>query len=222
MATKDAVGYLVVAAIAGGGAWYFFKNQIEQLQARIDQLEAMRYAEYGVLSAVNRMQLAVQPAQYKCTHTDRQGLGKGTIRYEWSTEYAYGIDVQNYDWKGNITRVDDHSLTVKVPGLTQLNPVKVEFDEFIETNEAGGNRWERMYRHVVDVAHNWMDKDGKHLPYAKPAIVATARQQLENHLKSLLNAERPLDKQITNLKVEFATRYNNKPAIKFSNACVYS
>lgn len=221
MATKDAVGYILVAGIAGGGAYYFFKNQIDLLQARIDQLEEQRYAEYGVLSAVNRIQLAIQPATYKCTHTDTQGVGKGVIRYEWSTEYSYGVDVQNYDWKANITKVDDHSLKVRVPNLTQLSPIKAEFDEFIETNEASGNRWERMYKHVVDVAHNWMLKDARNLPYAKPAIVSMAKQQLENHLKGLLNAERPANKQIENLIVEFQTSYTTRPALKFNKACSY-
>lgn len=221
MATKDAVGYLLVAGIASGGAYYFFKNQINLLQDRIKQLEEQQYAEYGVLSAVNRIQLATQPAKYHCTHVDRVGVGKGVIRYQWSTEYTYGIDVKGYDWKSNITRLGDNSLRVKVPDLIQLSPVKVEFDEFIETNQASGNRWERMYKHVVGVGQNWMIKDGKNLPFAKPAIVSTAKHQLETHLKNLLNAERPADKQIKNLTVVFNTTYKSKPAIKFNKSCTY-
>lgn len=223
MATKDALGYLLVAGAAAGGSWYFFENQIGLLQGRIEQLEAQRFAEYGVLSAVNRMQLAVQPASYKCRHTDKQGFGKGTIHYEWSTEFAYGIDVQGYDWAANVTRVDEHTLKVRVPKLIQLNPIKVEFDDFIEVNEASGNRWERMYGKVVDVAHNWMGRDAEHLPYAIPEIVTTARQQLARQLRSLLNADRPADRKIREVIIEFSTPYPKKAKakLKFDRTCKY-
>lgn len=221
MATKDALGYVLVAGLAAGGSYYFFKQQIQSLQDRIAQLEEQRFAEYGVLSAVNRIQLAIQPANYRCEHEDREGVGLGRIHYAWSTEYSYGVDVQGYDWKSNITKVDDKTLKVTVPNLIQLSPVKVEFDDFIETNEASGNRWERMYRHAVSVGQNWMIADAKNLPYSRPAIVKTAQQQLENHLKGLLNAERPANRQIETLKVEFKNPYTTKPALKFHNACRY-
>lgn len=221
MATKDALGYVLVAGLAAGGSYYFFKEQIRSLQDRITQLEEQRYAEYGVLSAVNRIQLAIQPANYRCSHLDKQGLGRGEIHYAWSTEYSYGVDVQGYDWNSNITRVDDKTLKVTVPNLIQLNPIKVEFDDFIETNEASGNRWERMYKHAVSVGQNWMGKDADNLPYSRPAIVKTAKQQLENHLKGLLNAERPADKQIESLTVEFKRPYTTRSALKFHKACRY-
>lgn len=180
----------VISILVGAAASYFyFSGELAKLQEELDLLENAQVINYGVLSSVNRVELETASTEFNCKHTNTDGIGKGTIRYFWDFEHAYGVDVPS-SFKWELSELDETSAEITVPALVQLRPVKIEFSDFDESNQASGNRWEKMYRHVITKAKERTVKAGNSRLISDSNLWIDAEKSMANLLLPLINQVR--------------------------------
>ncbi|WP_412073263.1 hypothetical protein [Tritonibacter mobilis] len=187
------------------------ENDLKTLQQQLDS----RPVQYRGLREVSHLSLASDSAAFNCKHKDggwKEASFKGIYRYYWSFEYVYGVDIPgNYDWENNLT-IDkaNSSATLRLPTLTQRNPIKIQFDRFEEENRAGLKRFQRMYDHVLQVARDWTEYTGQQRLWlqptqANPDVWAAASSTAEARILPLVNdiLRQKGEGAISTLNVEF-------------------
>ncbi|WP_289033632.1 hypothetical protein [uncultured Roseibium sp.] len=169
-----AVG-IVIALLAGSTFYFYTKSQaIEQNTPR-----------FGRLSQINKIVLAEQLISGKCTHEDDEGFGKGTIRYEWNFQAAYGFDLPiGYTWK--VSEPSKGNYLISAPPLKQLYPTTVTFTDMLELNPANGNRWERMFYHARKVAAERTKKASQYALENNDALYDLAEQSAGELIRGIM------------------------------------
>lgn len=144
---KDIVLGVLVAALGGAAIFFYFESK-----ANINN-----QPRWGELSAVNQVVLATHEIFDSCTHKDDEDWGEGVIIYDWKFEFAFGLDIPiNHTW--DVEQTTPGNFTINTPPLTQLRPLIVDFTRFVETNQADGDRWERMYEYAKPAAITRLDR----------------------------------------------------------------
>ena len=185
------ISALIIAILIGGSGVYFYQvKEIDNLNERIDALISGQVPAYGLLSRVNRVELEKSSSPFTCKLQDG-GFPKfkGIIRYFWDFEYAYGVVVApNYNW--NVEDLGNGVGEVTAPKLQQLRPIKVEFKDFDEINEASGDRWENMYYDALKVAKEWVTYSGNVRLEIDEALWLDSKVSLSAMLLPLINQAR--------------------------------
>ena len=186
------VGALVV--ILAGTAFYFYQKA---------ESAGDNSPKFGQLSALNRLVLVTQEYTDSCTHHDDEGLGEGTIVYDWKFEFGYGLDFPlNYAW--NVQEPTVGNYVVEAPPLKQLHPLVVDFTRFIETDEANGDRWQRMYEYAKPAAFARMERATEVNLKANDELTSQAKASVESFILQILRAANP-EKTVSSVTVNFET-----------------
>ena len=189
---KDLIAGALIVAL-GGTALYFFTQANSQ---------TTNPPTFGQLSAVNRLVLATQDYTDSCTHHDDRGLGEGTIVYDWQFQFGYGLDFP-LDHVWDVREPTPGHFVIAAPPLKQLYPLKVDFTRFIETDEANGDRWQRMYEFAKPAALARMTRASEVYLASSSDLASKAKHSAEGFFTQIL-AEALPGKTINSVTVDFA------------------
>ena len=198
---------MVIAALAA--ATLYFYNEA--------QSNPTSDPDFGQLSQLNRLVLAKQTITDRCTLENTDGFGKGIIVYDWAFEAGYGIDVPlNYTWKVEETAPGDFVITM--PPLRQLHPVTVDFTDFIEKNEASGNRWEKMYYDARTAAKKRLRAAIRYALENNAAVEQEAKASAQRFFGQVLTAAMP-DQSVKSVTAVFKKSKNKGTKLRNSKSC---
>lgn len=207
---KELMALVVSLGIGAGGTFFYLNEKIENLEKQLKIAREGRPPAYGILSRVNRVELETVSSPFKCQYLDGGfPVFKGEILYFWDFEYAYGVVVPpNYDWQ--VKDLGNGTAEVTAPELAQLRPIKVEFTDFIELNEANGDRWERMYIDVKGIGQQWIKHVGDERLLIDSSSWSEAKSSLQDLLLPLVNQARESANQTKFSTVQ--VKFENEPA----------
>jgi hypothetical protein len=198
----------MVIAVLAAAALYFYNEA---------QSKPTSNPDFGQLSQLNRLVLAKQTITDRCTLENKDGFGKGIIVYDWAFEAGYGIDVPlNHSWQVKETAPGDFVITA--PPLTQLHPVTVNFTDFIEKNEASGNRWETMYYDARTAAGKRLNAAIRYALEHNAAVTREAKVSAQKFFAQILTATLA-DKPVNSVTVNFKKSGKTGSKLRNSKSC---